>query len=71
MRTLYFNTCRFQLKIGIIVLFVLLSITCPAGAALPPRNLTIVGAQFVTDAYVDVGTFENKLNPLDDRGIVL
>ena len=37
-------------------------------AALPVRNMTVGGAQFSTQAYVDMGTFQNRIFPLDDRG---
>jgi len=36
-------------------------------AGLPVRDLSVAGASFGTYAYVDLGYFEPKVNPLDDR----
>ncbi len=37
-------------------------------AGLPVRNMTVSGAQVSTQAYVDMGTFQPRIFPLDDRG---
>lgn len=42
--------------------------SCQNTTNLPIRNLTIAGAQFTTSAYIDMGTFQPRINPLDDRG---
>jgi len=56
------------------IIFAILFVALPtrgltqSTANLPERSLMVAGAQFTTDAYVDMGTFERRINPLDDRG---
>lgn len=35
-------------------------------AGLPVRNLTVSGAAYTTNAFVDIPLFSQKINPLDD-----